>query len=702
MPSFSSPYFLYALALAGLPVLIHFLTRPKPRVIRYPTFHLLVEAGGGKQALHRLRTFLLLAARVLAIAALVFIFADPRLEHRSGQVSGETKVKKVALLLDASMSMTGVRNGVSLFAETKARAAEILRHLDSESPVTIILIKSRPEQLLPALSRNHNALHQQLANATPTLEKGNPTAALDLASQLLDGGGKVYILSDFQRSDWSSVTFPENKNLSIILHPMVTTGINNVGIVDLKKSPVKPVVNEPVELSCTLFNATAVSRSETVHFDLPGISGSTDVKLQPFGAGTASYTVSMPEKGCTTGSIRLNPDNMEADNSHYFTICAQDAFTAQVISNNDFDDPDKNVFFLSRALAPFPDTNPGLRIINQHSEDLDRSDLEISDAFFLVPPITLTPEIRDNIIRRIIVDGATLFVVTHDFEIMNVLEQLSSSSSGVLSLPFTMTSELNFSASGLGQPISTTGLLDFFSSSGQNGLATLSLYNHFQTNDIPQREADILLRHDDGSAALSLSKAGQGHIVGINMGLTPEDGNLVSSPLFPVILQEIVTTLRNKDIGEAVHPGDAVTFSLLNHNKPDDFESLRIKGPEGETIEPEFINGPGRVQVRTPVISLPGHYRPVPQSMIPDIAVVNVDPQESDTRIIPPGELTKIAGEDPAADIKVLNEQGELYRTEEALRLWPYLIIAAALFFILEMVLSSFGLRKNNIEGRRS
>lgn len=55
-PAFDNPWMLAGLAAIGLPVLIHFLTRARPRRIAFPPFKFLVEACAGQQAIHRLRT----------------------------------------------------------------------------------------------------------------------------------------------------------------------------------------------------------------------------------------------------------------------------------------------------------------------------------------------------------------------------------------------------------------------------------------------------------------------------------------------------------------------------------------------------------------------------------------------------------------------------------------------------------------------
>ncbi len=82
-PAFANPWMLVALAAIGLPVLIHFLTRARPRRIVFPPFKFLVEACAGQQAVHRLRTITLLTLRTLAVLALVLLFARPFLTPKS-------------------------------------------------------------------------------------------------------------------------------------------------------------------------------------------------------------------------------------------------------------------------------------------------------------------------------------------------------------------------------------------------------------------------------------------------------------------------------------------------------------------------------------------------------------------------------------------------------------------------------------------
>src|SRR5438477_11948527 len=101
--AFANPWLLTGLAAVGLPVLIHYLTRARPRRVAFPPFKFLLEACAGQQAIHRLRTFVLLAVRSLAVMALVFLFARPFLKP-SGAAAHPGARQRVILIVDASLS----------------------------------------------------------------------------------------------------------------------------------------------------------------------------------------------------------------------------------------------------------------------------------------------------------------------------------------------------------------------------------------------------------------------------------------------------------------------------------------------------------------------------------------------------------------------------------------------------------------------
>ena len=77
--SFVHPLLLGGLLLVGIPVLIHLIMRQKPKHLLFPAFRFLVRQHRTNQRRLRLRHLLLLALRVLLIAAVCLALAQPRL-----------------------------------------------------------------------------------------------------------------------------------------------------------------------------------------------------------------------------------------------------------------------------------------------------------------------------------------------------------------------------------------------------------------------------------------------------------------------------------------------------------------------------------------------------------------------------------------------------------------------------------------------
>jgi hypothetical protein len=75
--SFFKPAFLWGLLFLAVPLLIHLLRRPKARLMAFSTLRFFREAAITATKMRRLRSLLLLLMRLLAVAAVVLLFARP-------------------------------------------------------------------------------------------------------------------------------------------------------------------------------------------------------------------------------------------------------------------------------------------------------------------------------------------------------------------------------------------------------------------------------------------------------------------------------------------------------------------------------------------------------------------------------------------------------------------------------------------------
>src|SRR5438067_13312463 len=101
--TFVFPALLGGLLLVGVPVLLHLIMRQKPKHLLFPAFRFLLQRHRTNQRKLRLRHLLLLALRILLIAALCLALSRPKIFSDRFNF-GERPVAAV-LLFDTSYSM---------------------------------------------------------------------------------------------------------------------------------------------------------------------------------------------------------------------------------------------------------------------------------------------------------------------------------------------------------------------------------------------------------------------------------------------------------------------------------------------------------------------------------------------------------------------------------------------------------------------
>ncbi|MGA9451066.1 MAG: BatA domain-containing protein [Verrucomicrobiia bacterium] len=664
-PAFTNPLLLAGLAAVGLPLLVHWLTRARPRRIAFPPFKFLVEACAGQQTINRLRTILLLTIRCLLVLALAFLFARPFLKPTGAAVNLQA-TKRVVLVLDASLSMRAVQQGVPLFARAQAEAAEVLRALPSGTEAAVILEGATPRPLLPALSENLPALHDELVKAQPTFENGDPAAALALAKKLLGGEGTIYVFSDFQKSNWEEVRELPG-GVVCRLRPVTTVAVDNVAITEARLIPAAPVMGEPVEVSCTVFNCTPRPREETVRLELAEFTRETHVALAPFGTANAVFNVTFSRAGSFAGKVSLAPDDLPEDNTRYLAANVSPTLEILLVSDADETDWRSAAFYVSRALVPSAQAAPGLKLVRRRGQDLDRGVLETADVFVLASPATLSGEAEEIITRRVN-DGARLISFLDGptspaliFPALNPPFQLQR----------TVTSENGDSVS--------VSPRKFFEDLDAGDFSAPRFRRHYQNQLLENRAGDVLLSYPDGSAALTVSAAGNGAMVLANLPLTPDGGDFIGNPIFPAMLHELLRALRHDSSERAVTPGAAWLLDVPTTGEG----AVTVTDPDGKKIDAQIVASGRTTRLALPAAKIPGIYSIKQADTVVSYAVVNVDPRESDTR---PLAVENLKSGDNSA-VTVLRGEEDLSLTGKTRELWPQLAAAAAALLGLEMLL---------------
>jgi hypothetical protein len=135
--SFVHPLLLGGLLLVGIPVLIHLIMQQKPKRLPFPAFRFLVLKHRTNQRRLRLRHLILLALRVLLVAAICLALARPKLFSNRLGIGSDRPVAAV-LLVDTSFSMGYQVSKQTRLDDAKKRALELLAALPNESRIAVL------------------------------------------------------------------------------------------------------------------------------------------------------------------------------------------------------------------------------------------------------------------------------------------------------------------------------------------------------------------------------------------------------------------------------------------------------------------------------------------------------------------------------------------------------------------------------------
>src|SRR5262245_40958280 len=171
--TFLHPWAIAAGALAlGAHVLIHYLTRPRPLRVPLSTLRFVREAVEQKRARYKLRDWIVLILRTLAVALIAIAFARPMLGSKSiasTQTPGD--VVRV-VILDQSLSMAASSGGISAFERGRAAASSVLVYQRALRG-NLILAGAQAKPVFERPTSNFDALREELGKATPRSERLN-------------------------------------------------------------------------------------------------------------------------------------------------------------------------------------------------------------------------------------------------------------------------------------------------------------------------------------------------------------------------------------------------------------------------------------------------------------------------------------------------------------------------------------------------
>lgn len=202
--TFLQPLLLAALPLAALPVVIHLIHLYRRRQVKWAAMMFLHAAQRMNKGLSRLRQVLILALRVFAVAAIIFVITRPLAGGWLGLTGGAPDTVLVLLDRSASMEQLNPATGVSKrVAGLRNISKAIHDAVGTRSRLVLIDSATGSAELMEKADALLD-LPQTEATETAADIPGLLQSALDYITTNKTGRTDVWLLSDLQQADWDA------------------------------------------------------------------------------------------------------------------------------------------------------------------------------------------------------------------------------------------------------------------------------------------------------------------------------------------------------------------------------------------------------------------------------------------------------------------------------------------------------------------
>jgi hypothetical protein len=216
--SFTFPQFFWAFFALAIPILIHLFNLRKHKTIHFSNTRFLKEVQRTTKAVRKLKEYLLLALRLLALAAFILAFARPVLPKNNFE---KNDYSRLSLYLDNSYSMKSTGIEGSLFNQMRLNAVNLLKSLKPDASVQVLPNNFEAKyqrfyspkeaiQLIDELDyspsfRNFEEIKNRILEAESRIESQGPL--------------QIVLMSDFQASafvDWQEVEVPSHWQIKLL------------------------------------------------------------------------------------------------------------------------------------------------------------------------------------------------------------------------------------------------------------------------------------------------------------------------------------------------------------------------------------------------------------------------------------------------------------------------------------------------------
>jgi hypothetical protein len=671
---FVHPEILWALTALAVPVLIHLFNFRRYKKIAFSNVSFLKEVKSETTKSSKIRHLLILICRLLALAALIFAFAQPFFPTAlSEKMNG---ARAVSVYIDNSFSMQGQRDGVSFLESSKQKASALVSSFSNNDRFQIISnhFKGTDQRLL-----SKDEALQTIQGIAFSPESKQLSAVFDRQRDLLEKSATdirlYYWISDFQKnsSDLQEIANAQNEFVTAI--PAATETQKNISIDSIYFSTPQRILNNSDTLLVVIQNHGAEEISNIpLSVELDGIQKAvSSVTLPGHGITTIPVAFSTTQTGFHFGSVRINDFPLVFDDVHYFAY----AISEKINILNIFGSEQQNIAQL------FAD-DPQYYFNSVNASAITAEAIQSSNFIVLQGVQSLSPQLIVDL-STYIEQGGSVFLVPHSAADLLTYNNLLGRCKSV---QFGQKSNTALSAT-------TVDLRNPFYSPAfeklQNSASLPSANLHFPLNN-SNLQSIPLISFQDNTPLLALTNIGKGRLFVCSVSSIKTESTFLSHALFPIsVLRAAETSAGAQQLYYQLGKESFLTLRHTPSSAEGLFEISNTNNSKSFIVQSRSVGGTTEVFLPSE-INESGFYvvKENGSSIMP--LATNFNNSESNVEIFNSEELTKLAQQVGLTEFSFKEADSEMLQSLATelgggISLWKYLIYATLIFLALEIAL---------------
>ena len=220
--------FLWALVLLAVPIIIHLFYFRSYKKVMFTNVHFLKELVEETATKNKIKNLLILIARLLAISALIFAFAQP---FFSKDQKTRKESQAIGLYVDNSWSMNANAQEGFLVQEAKRKARDIILSYSDNDRFQIITneLAGKHQRFVAKMDAMSLLEEIQCGPAVQTLSKVVGRMKQCFQNSKIDHGD-LYLISDFQTAICDLESIEKDSLFQIYLIPVQSIQENNLSV----------------------------------------------------------------------------------------------------------------------------------------------------------------------------------------------------------------------------------------------------------------------------------------------------------------------------------------------------------------------------------------------------------------------------------------------------------------------------------------